>query len=446
MPGDFQIYFCIALLLSVTFAVFLNSYVCSKRFAPIDIGVWWLIFLSIYTIFPILSWLVTGNFSTTATHRLISTSYSEVVIILQIAVCYAIFFAIPYLFISRVKFEENRHLFGRINNFHFVVVILIFVVGIFVLQYVFSSISIGSGYENKYTNIHILSLTEKRVHKFISLALVISSILLIAGLLQRPKLRTISIIILPVLILISAPWESRGNAIFIMLAFLISWHVFVRNIPIWFWGLMLICGVLSFNLLGAIRSYHRLPEGIEIVYWMTSSGEFQHIFGNAVDLIQVKKIGGLDLSSHVRYSEFFAFLPQELLPFEKIRLADWFIEHFYPHMKSTGGGLAFGVVAQAIAGNGVIEAMMRGLSFGIVLGLITRLTKQYSFYWFVFPLYIFLLIRIFNSVRDTMYSFLSDTIQILVPFLIFMSAISWLFSRLYHYTLQENKSSASDYY
>ncbi|HRK57705.1 MAG TPA: hypothetical protein PLQ67_09315, partial [Burkholderiaceae bacterium] len=289
---------------------------------------------------------------------------------------------------------------ANIDNIVFVVTAILFVTLWILLKTVFPDLNTGSGYESKFLTLSESSLGLRRTHKLFLTFLVPCGIILVVGIMQRRGVRPLAILSIPALVLMANPGGSRGVAFLVILAFLISWHALVRPIPRKIWLLLAVCGILAFNLLGAIRSYGHFPNPSELLPWLLSSGEFEHIFGNAVELLHAVQREALHIPLTIRFSELFAFVPSELLIFDKTALPDWFMDNFYPELKAAGGGLAFGVTAQAIVGHGSIEAMVRGLIFGVVLGKVYQLLYRHARHWWVFPVYIYLLTRIFDSVRS----------------------------------------------
>ena len=426
-----QIFLAIATILGALIFGYKRSLRRNRYFVPIDIGIWWLAFLSLYSIQPVIYWLATGEFQSVATNRLevLRTSATEIAEILTISACYAISFALTYFhFTKYVRFEGGPGI-AKIGNSVVLPTAIIFAFLWIFTHVLFSDINSGPGYESKFVNLSELPLGVRRFHKFTLASLVISGIILVIAMSQRRSFRAIAVILIPILVLISSPGGSRGTAFLIALVFLISWHALVRPIPKVIWGSLALFGILAFNLLGAIRSYGRLPDEMELIHWLIASGEFEHIFGNAVKLLHAVHDGSLQVPTTTRFGEFYAFLPSEFLGFEKDSLGNWFMDTFYPESKAKGGGLAFGAIAQAVIGGGAVEALIRGAMLGATLGLICKFLVNHRGHWWAFPMYICFLVRIFDSVRSTTFSFLSDMIQIQIPFIIFLCILSSIFRK-----------------
>lgn len=425
-----QILVAAGVLLSALAITYQSALRVNNRLPVIDIGVWWLAFLAIYSIQPVLYWFLTGEYLSIATNRLevLGASSADFAQVVGISAWYAAAFVPAYL-LMRPSRARNFQPVARIGNDVLFPAVCLCVLAWLAIRLFFADID--AGYESRFVNISQESLEVRRVHKFASACLVISGFIVIIACLQRRELRIWALIALPVLLLLVSPaGTSRGTAAFVLLVFLISWHVLVRPISRGIWILLAIAGVLVFNLLGAMRSYGRSPGVSELIPWLIASGEFEHIFGNAVELLHATR-HGLEVPQAARFAELFAFVPSEYLSFTKTSLAGWFMDTFHLELGAAGGGLAFGIMGQAIIGNGALEAILRGFIFGIVLGFISNyLLKNAPRYWWVFPAYLYLLVRIFDSVRSTMFGAISDLVQIFIPLIVFLCCAAALLRAL----------------
>ncbi|OQW58741.1 MAG: hypothetical protein A4S14_06855 [Proteobacteria bacterium SG_bin9] len=430
MLDRIQIFLAIGVLLGSLILTFRGALGVNRRLAVVDIGVWWLAFLAIYSIQPVLYWLVTGEYLSVATNRLelLRTSSSDFAEVVGISAWYAVAF-VPAYFMMRPSRVQDISI-ARIGNDVLFPTVCLCILAWLSIRMLFPDLHSGTGYESKFLNLSQESLGARRIHKFALAFLIISDLILIVAFLQRRELRKWVLIWLPALVLLVNPGSSRGAVALLLIVFLISWHALVRPIPRIVWMLAALGGILAFNLLGAVRSYGYLPSTSEIFPWLIASGEFEHIFGNAVELRQAVR-QGLDVPQTARFAELFAFVPSEYFSFDKTTLADWFMETFHPELKATGGGLAFGIMGQAVIGLGAIEAIVRGFIFGILLGLVSNyMLKNASRHWWVFPAYIYLLTRTFDSVRSTMFGSVSDLLQIFVPLIVLLCCASALLRAL----------------
>src|SRR5260370_26063259 len=112
---------------------------------------------------------------------------------------------------------------------------------------------------------------------------------------------------------------------------------------------------------------------------LSNGGEFESLFGNAWDIWRRKSVDGLhDIPFQLYLSDFFAAVPSQLLPFEKMDYATWYLTSFYPEIRNAGGGLAFGVVPQAILGFGLPELAIRAAALGVLYAWLRRYSLTHA--------------------------------------------------------------------
>ncbi len=161
----------------------------------------------------------------------------------------------------------------------------------------------------------------------------------------------------------------------LILAVTVAYHFLVRPIPT---GAMLTGGallVIGFVAMGALRTYQTggaVGAGLEV---LLSTNEFESLFSNAVDLDELLQSGRVDrgaIALAVYLGDVIGLVPQQLTPFEKINLARWYVETFYQYHAEAGGGLAFGVIAEALVGAGPLDLLWRAALVGLALGRLDR--------------------------------------------------------------------------
>jgi hypothetical protein len=99
------------------------------------------------------------------------------------------------------------------------------------------------------------------------------------------------------------------------------------------------------------------------------SSEFEQVFANAYDLHRRQaggEIGPLPAAFYLH--DLLALVPQQLSPVEKVVPSRWYLQSFYPEYWEAGGGLAFGVISEAIVGLGWLGLVLRGAALGLILG------------------------------------------------------------------------------
>src|SRR5258705_695362 len=118
---------------------------------------------------------------------------------------------------------------------------------------------------------------------------------------------------------------SRGDAVRLLISFGVLYDRFVRPVRLkWVvvGGMMV---VLGFLVQGHIRGYLTLHQ-MTLSNVLTTNNEFQNLFGTAFDLYQRKKLGTLGVIPWQIYvSDAYILIPQQVLPFEKIDPASWYL-------------------------------------------------------------------------------------------------------------------------
>jgi len=165
--------------------------------------------------------------------------------------------------------------------------------------------------------------------------------------------------------------ERSTLAIMIVSALILA-HRQVRAIRASVFSLLLAVGLLGFTALGVYRGFRGL-EDRQAFSLGISVGEFESVFGNAADLWTRRWDGNLPkVPGELMPSEILAPIPSQLLPFQKLDYADWYLDALYPELRAQGGGLAFGVLAQAAIGWGVLGLILRGAVTGLLFGALRR--------------------------------------------------------------------------
>jgi hypothetical protein len=175
-------------------------------------------------------------------------------------------------------------------------------------------------------------------------------------------------------------------------------------------------------LVGVWRGFGSLTSVGDLGLEGVGVGEFDALWANAVELWQAKQRGGLSVPFGVRFEELFAFVPRQLLWFDKQSLSGWYLDTLHPAYKDIGGGWVFGAISQAVVGGGVFEALIRGAVLGVVAGWIMKWIRTPTSAWWRFPLHLYLLVGVFAGVRDTTFVQWGDVVQTWLPVPIVIAA------------------------
>jgi len=257
----------------------------------------------------------------------------------------------------------------------------------------------------------------------------VAMLVCLVGILQRwPRHRLPFLIYIAMVLLSFDPKGARTGIVVGLMSVGIAWHVLIRPIALHFWLASGIFGLVVFTALGIVRSLEAesLDELREASTEGFGIGEFDAIWANGVELLQSRELGRLSVPPAAQFGELWAFIPSQLLPFEKMSLSDWFVETFYPQYQAEGGGWAFGAISQAVIGGGTIEAIFRGCLLGIVAAWLMKWYRSPRGPWWRLPFFLYLLISVYQSIRDTTFMQIGYAVQIALPTLILIALIGKL--------------------
>jgi hypothetical protein len=421
----------IVLIWSVAAAVYYLGVVRDGKAPADDLGFWWLTILALYVTLPPLSWWLQGGEYTPLTSRLysISPTNADVTYLLLIGAAYATSFACVYWPIRRRANAASTARIAPIVSGQMwsaaIIVGITVVAGAIVSLYT----ERADSYTDYYRVIADMPLVLRQFLKVIgSMGSVATLVLLIAILQRWPRHRWPLFLYVGTVLIAFDPSGSRAGVAIRMFALAVAWHVVVRPIPTRNWAIGGTMGLLLFLAFGLLRGVQAAAElgGAEL----TGLGlaEFDGVWANALELRRAAEGQNLAVPFAAQYGEFWAFLPSQLLPFEKGDLSIWFLDTFWPTYKERGGGLAFGALSQAVIGGGVTEAAVRGAMLGGVAGALFRWHRSGDPRWWGFPVYLYLVVEVVQSVRDTTFRQLSDTVQLVLPSLVFIGIVGAVLS------------------
>ena len=210
---------------------------------------------------------------------------------------------------------------------------------------------------------------------------------------------------------------GRTELFLVLVAAAVLYHHNVRPISVKVTVMGGSAALLLFLALGAARG-GATPDGFfSSNREFDRSSEFEAVMGNAVDLLYLRDAEGAFIGQPGLYlAELAALIPQQLLPFEKTSASLWYLNRYYPEAAATGGGLAFGVVSEAVVGHGWLELIWRGAFVGLVLGYAHRFlaSRKNSYVGLLF--YVWLFVWSYQTVRATTFYLVQALVySLLVP-------------------------------
>lgn len=191
---------------------------------------------------------------------------------------------------------------------------------------------------------------------------------------------------------------SRSTAFLCFFAYLVAASIYVRSFSMRRIVAMGAPALALFMLAGLLRD--QASEGSYL--GVLQGGEFTSLFVNSVDLKERFDSG---FGSEVRFAFYLVdvirIIPAQIVGDVKLDPATWYVETFYPDFHDAGGGLAFGLIAESVAGYGAIEAAARGVLLGLLFAwAANHLLDKRASVLKVF-VYVWVAVMSYQSFRDT---------------------------------------------
>lgn len=205
---------------------------------------------------------------------------------------------------------------------------------------------------------------------------------------------------------------SRSGVMLSLAACIILFHLRVRFVRPLYAVLLGVAGLGGFLVIGVIRAVGSIFGGATTLPTLPLGGEFESLFGNAVDLYSRSTTGGVPkVPLGVYLADIVAPIPSQLLPFEKMDQANWYMATFYPEALEQGQGLAFGSMAQAVIGLGVPEVLLRGALLGVIFAAAFRFYRRRQGRLWVVVGYLWLTLWAYQSYRASTLALFSPFVQ-----------------------------------
>lgn len=212
---------------------------------------------------------------------------------------------------------------------------------------------------------------------------------------------------------------ARSEFMLLTMASVLFYHRMIRPLSVKAMAASAVSLFLFFLFLGLYRTYMDITTlNVDLIQSDTSvfatGNEFQALFGTAYDVLQLKE-GGAVLPWYLRINDFVNLLPpQQLLPFEKVSAAEWYLREI--NLSGTGIGLMWGVIAQSIVGEDWYELAVRGALLGFLLARFHRWYSARRARFAETAVYVFFCVKIYYTFRDNTFSLLTNFVWEIVPF------------------------------
>jgi len=411
----------------------------------LELGVFYFFIVLTYSLYPIVTYLINGmQFPARSGLRLFQAKPTpqNLSVIAWYYATYLASFGAAYL-LCRGRFNQRENTFQKPDK-AFVIAIIAFYVLIkifFIFIKLYYDLPQADSYTESYLVYQELPLLLRQVaNHFRGIDLTLRLFILITLIQDYRKYRYIIFGWIAFEILMTLIYlGSRIHLVILLLSFVISYNYIVKPLKFRYFVIGAPCFLLLFLLLGLLRSDLHI-FGSNLVFTLVSyNNEFVCLFENAYDLLQLKIAGATtDLSFRdVYFADVFRFIPQQLLPFEKIDFARWYVNTFYSAYAERGGGLAFGAIAESIIGSGWIDLIWRGGLLGIIFAKLHRHYVLSKKTFSLFAFYLWVTVMSYQSFRSTtfilvskfFYQFLLPTVCIKLTATILKSSTKTHFTR-----------------
>lgn len=395
----------------------ISRYKTQKKLPIDDIGIFWIVIFVLYCTLPPLFWLFQGGEYTFINYRLfnLGTTPEDMVYLLNISLVCLFFFILGNKLFTKNKIEPFN--FDEsvipVSILISATLIILFNMGLNIFFGSFGVTQEASTYAESYVLTQNLPLGLKQIAKLLGGFDFISWIVINIFLFMNYKKYKFFILLLAFIYMILNLGGARSGIAFYLFTLVVLRHHFIKPMSIFLTVTLGFVGLFLFLLFGILRGF----TGDFIV---TGVGEFDMLWGNAVELLHEKQSNGLNVPAWLKYSDFYGFIPSQLLWFEKSTLSVWFMEEFYPAYIEFGVGFSFGILSEMVIGYGLFDAMIRGFILGSFLALLMNFFRRAKREWWVLPLHLVLLINSVLLVRDTAFRLIIDSLQLYIPALIFM--------------------------
>jgi hypothetical protein len=180
-------------------------------------------------------------------------------------------------------------------------------------------------------------------------------------------------------------------------------------------------------LLGGLLGYGYIRQGTvaSLSDIWSSSNEFQILMTNGINMSWEIARGAIrDVPWQITYNDFVMMIPQQLLPFRKLDISEWYVQQIFEKRTS---GMMFGVVAQSKLGFGLPEIIIRGAVLGAVLAFIHRQCVKRANSLTAFIIYLWLCASIYYTYRASTFYIATWAVYRVIPFVLLFRLFSWMF-------------------
>jgi len=226
---------------------------------------------------------------------------------------------------------------------------------------------------------------------------------------------------------------SRTELALLVMSAAMMYHLLVRPISFRAGALGAVTGLFLFLMFGLVRASWPLPPDASFNPMLYAS-EFDVLFATVIDLARASAHNTLGAVPPALYFvDLVALVPQQLVPFEKVEAATWYVSTFHPEYAAQGGGFAFGTMAEAVLTGGIASSVARGAALGLCFAGVHRFYTAHSDRFWVLVFYVWATTLSYQAFRGTTFLLLVLFVYRFLPTVIGVNLISGLIERAARY-------------
>lgn len=281
----------------------------------------------------------------------------------------------------------------------------------------------GSEYIDSYTELRSLPLIYQQllgVMFQVSFASILAAVVFAVA--SRPEAHVRVALVLGVFVVYASLGGGMRMVAFLsFFAYLVAASIYVRGFSTAKVVALALPALLLFMLAGVLRENNPDSNFLGIF----QSGEFTSLFINAIDIKQRLDDGaGAEVRFAIYLVDVLRLIPAQVFGGEKLDPATWYVQSFYPDYHDAGGGLAFGLMAESVAGFGAPEAFLRGALLALLFAWVgNRLADRAASPAAVFA-YVWFVVMSYQSFRDTTLTIMTRGLYQLLPILLLLMLTS----------------------
>lgn len=387
------------------------------RLSVLDPGLFFALVVTLYTALPLAAFAVVGlDVGALADNRLlqIGLTNSALATVSQVADCALAGFGISYLIFRK----PVRQPVPTLSPYDLPATIVAFALSAMIVA-ALGVLSRGKTYADQYLFYKSLPVALLQVINIGTSLFALSGIALIIILCVNGRGRAYLFSGLAMAVFVKIFSDARTQIFYFVSATMIAYDHYRRAVKLRVLVPLVLVGLGGFQLLGALRDNGKLSDSI-------GASEFTAVFATGLDVLNLVQNGQIgDISIKLYLADLLRLIPQQLLPFDKIDPAQWYVTTFYPALGDSGGGLAFGMVAESLLTGGAVVAAVRGFCLAAMLSAaLTVVARRPGLFKSV--IYVWLFVSLYLCFRGTSFVLIAAFVYQIAPALALLWLLRWV--------------------